>query len=104
MYAIVETGGKQYSVCPGDRINVEKLDGEVGDTVSLDNVVAFSDEDGVLHAGNATATVSATISAQGRARKIHVFKFKRRKMYRRRMGHRQSYTQLMIDSISVPEH
>lgn len=101
MYAIIETGGKQYSVSPGDEIRVEKLDGGIGDTVEFGHVVAVSDEDGALRTGeDADAVVSGTISAQGRAPKIDVFKFKRRKMYRRRMGHRQAYTQVRIDSIS----
>ena len=104
MYVIIETGGKQYSVSPGDQIRVEKLDGVVGDPVTFDKVVAFSDDNGNLRTGaEAAATVSATISAQGRGRKINVFKFKRRKMYRRRIGHRQAYTQVRIESISGPE-
>ncbi len=104
MYAIIETGGKQYSVSPGDQVRVEKLDGNVGDTVELDKVVAVSGADGTLRTGGEVdATVSATIAGQGRGRKIEVFKFKRRKMYRRRMGHRQAYTQLRIESISGPE-
>lgn len=104
MYAIIETGGKQYSVSPGDQIRVEKLKGVVGDNVKFDKVLAVSGDDGKLHAGNeAAATVSAIISAQGRGAKIDVFKFKRRKMYRRRMGHRQAYTQVRIESISGPD-
>ena len=101
MYAIIETGGKQYTVSPGDQIKIEKIDGDVGDSVAFDKIVAISDEDGTLSAGSETnGSVSATISGHGRRKKIDVFKFKRRKMYRRRMGHRQSYTQVRIDSIS----
>lgn len=101
MYAIIETGGKQYTVSPGDEIKIEKIDGGIGDSVTFDKVVAVSDEDGTLHAGNETSgSVSATISGHGRHKKIDVFKFKRRKMYRRRMGHRQSYTQVRIESVS----
>lgn len=101
MYAIIETGGKQYTVSPGDEIRVEKIDGSIGDSVDFDKVVAVSDEDGALHGGSeAGGSVTATISGHGRHKKIHVFKFKRRKMYRRRMGHRQSYTQVRIDSIA----
>lgn len=104
MYAIIETGGKQYSVSPGDEVRVERLDGNVGDTVELDKVVAVSGDDGTLRTGSEVeVTVSAVIAAQGRGRKIEVFKFKRRKMYRRRMGHRQAYTQLRIESISGSE-
>ena len=102
MYAIIETGGRQYRVSPGDEIRVERLDGEVGDAVAFDRVVAVSSEDGALQAGDdATATVSATIASQGRGEKIDVLKFKRRKMYRRRSGHRQAYTQVKIDSIEI---
>lgn len=101
MYAIIETGGKQYTVSPGDQIKIEKIDGGIGDSVDFDKVVAVSDEDGALHAGGETGgKVSATISGHGRRKKIDVFKFKRRKMYRRRIGHRQYYTQVRIDSIS----
>lgn len=101
MYAIIETGGKQYSVSPGDQIQVEKLSGSVGETVDFPKVVALSQDDGTLRTGDEVqARVSGTISAQGRGPKIHVFKFKRRKMYRRRQGHRQAYTQVRIDSIS----
>ncbi len=102
MYAIIETGGKQYAVSPGDQIRVEKLDGDVGEAVELSKVIAVSGEDGSLRTGSdAKATVSATIADQGRAAKIDVLKFKRRKMYRRRIGHRQDYTKLRIDSIQA---
>ena len=103
MYAIIETGGKQYSVSPGDRIRVEKLAGEVGDTVEFDTVKAVAGDDGKLLTGSDTsAVVSGTIFEQGRGVKINVFKFKRRKMYRRRQGHRQAFTHVRIDSISGP--
>ena len=102
MYAIIETGGKQYTVSPGDEIRVEKLDGEAGDSVAFDKVIAVSGEDGALQTGaDLGVTVSATISSQARAAKIDVLKFKRRKMYRRRSGHRQAYTQVHIDSIDA---
>ncbi len=102
MYAIIETGGKQYTVSPGDEIRVEKLNGAAGDSVEFDKIVAVSDSEGVLRAGaDLEATVSATIAAQARAAKIDVMKFKRRKMYRRRSGHRQAYTQVRIDSIDA---
>ncbi len=102
MYAIIETGGKQYSVSPGDKIRVEKLSGGVGDSVEFDKVVAVSGDDGTLRTGNdAQATVLATIADQGRGAKVDVMKFKRRKMYRRRIGHRQDYTQVRIESIQA---
>lgn len=100
MYAIIETGGKQYRVSPGDEIRVERLDGEVGDAVAFDKIVAVSSDEGPLQAGGDTATtISATIASQGRGEKIDILKFKRRKMYRRRSGHRQAYTQVKINSI-----
>ncbi len=101
MYAIIQTGGKQYIVSPGDEIRVEQLDGGIGDTIEFTEVMAVSGEDGTLRAGpDSAGSVSATIAGHGRRRKIDVFKFKRRKMYRRRMGHRQAYTQVRIESIS----
>ncbi len=100
MYAIIETGGKQYAVSPGDRIRVEKLNGDVGDAVEFRRVVAVSDADGTLRTGNESdSAVTAIIARHGRSRKIDVLKFKRRKMYRRRIGHRQNYTQVRIESI-----
>ncbi len=104
MYAVIQTGGKQYSVSAGDLIRIEKLDGEVGATVEFDNVLAVSDDEGNLNVGSeVTGSVTATIDSHGRGKKIDVFKFKRRKMYRRRMGHRQSYTQVKIESIPTQQ-
>lgn len=100
MYAIIQTGGKQYAVAPGDELRVEKLPGEVGDQVQFDQVLAVSSDDGTLAAGgDSQPTVSATIAQQGRGAKVDVLKFKRRKMYRRRIGHRQAFTLVRIDSI-----
>ncbi len=94
MFAIVRTGGKQYRVAAGDKIVVEKLAGEAGDTVTLDDVLFASD------AGEVTPTtglaVSAEILTQGRGDKVIVFKKRRRHNYRRRNGHRQSLTVLKI--------
>ncbi|MEE9434492.1 MAG: 50S ribosomal protein L21 [Sphingorhabdus sp.] len=94
MFAIVRTGGKQYRVAAGDKIAVEKLPGEAGDKVALDDVLFAGDE------GKAATTkglsVSAEIIAQERGEKIVVFKMKRRKNYRRKQGHRQSLTLLKI--------
>lgn len=103
MYAILQTGGKQYVASPGETIRVENLTGEPGDTVEFDQVVTVSQDDGEVLSGAAVAgaKVTATIGAHGRAKKIIVFKFKRRKMYRRRRGHRQGFTAVKIDSITV---
>ena len=108
MYAVVETGGKQYRVAVGDKLRVEKLDVEEGANIQLDRVLMVCNE-GKVEVGtpmlNGTA-VGATVLTQGRGEKIKVFKFKRRTKYRRTQGHRQSFTQLEITSIgdagSVP--
>ncbi len=101
MYAVVATGGKQVKVEEGDRIRVEKLDAKVGDKVELDEVKMLSKGDSVVmdEEGLAKAKVVCTVTAQGRAKKIRVFKFKRRKNYHRTYGHRQPYTELTVEKI-----
>ncbi|MEM9174978.1 MAG: 50S ribosomal protein L21 [Myxococcota bacterium] len=102
MYAVVRSGGKQYRVSPGGSVRVEKLAGEVGSKVTLDEVLLIGGE-GDVKIGTPTvdgASVSGTITAQGRGDKIRVFKMKRRKGYRRTQGHRQDYTEIAIDGIS----
>ena len=102
MYAVVATGGKQYRVSPGDRIEVEKLAGEVGQTVALDHVMMIGGEGQAVSIGTPRlddAWVEAQIVAQKRGKKIIVFKHKRRKGYRRKQGHRQSLTALKITGI-----
>lgn len=102
MYAVVATGGKQYRVSPGDRIEVEKLAGEVGQTIALDNVMMVGGGEGAVDIGTPTlddAWVEAQIVDQKRGKKIIVFKHKRRKGYRRKQGHRQSLTALQITGI-----
>ena len=103
MYAIVRTGGKQYQVASGDQVRVEKLPGEVGDTVDLQDVlmVVNGDDIQVGQPVLENATVKATITEQDRAKKIIVFKKKKRKGYRLRRGHRQAYTALKIGEISL---
>ena len=101
MYAIVETGGKQYRAAQGDVLEVEKLEGAVGTTVTLDKVLLISGEAGTK-IGTPTvakATVTGEIVAQDRHSKIIVFKKRRRKNYRRTNGHRQSFTKLKITGI-----
>jgi large subunit ribosomal protein L21 len=101
MYAIIKTGGKQYRVSPGQTLRVEKLDGVVGDTVELDNVLLVGGE-GDVQIGQpqvSGAAVNAEIVEQGRAKKIIVFKKKRRKGYHKKQGHRQYYTSLRITEI-----
>ncbi len=102
MYAIVRTGGKQYQVSQGDKLRVEKIDGQVGDTIELEDVLMVV-EDGNVNIGTPQlekALVKATIVEQGKAKKIIVFKKKRRKGYRLKQGHRQPYTSISIDEIS----
>ena len=97
MHAIIETGGKQYRVASGDVIRVEKLAGDAGSEVELAVKTAFTD-DGEMVPG---ATVKATITGSGRGEKIIVFKFKRKKQYKKTIGHRQSFTQLKVGDIVV---
>ncbi len=99
MYAIVETGGKQYRVQPGDRIDVERLPGAVGDTIDLDRVLFVGD--GPEGAKQDSVRVIGKIVEQARGPKILVFKMKRRKMYRRKRGHRQHFTRLQIEDIEM---
>lgn len=101
MYAIVQTGGKQYKVQPGDFVKVEKLPGEVGDNVELADVLAVAGPEGIQVGAPQLedAVVKATILRIARDRKITVFKKKRRKGYHKKQGHRQWYTLLKIDGI-----
>ncbi|MEE2757518.1 MAG: 50S ribosomal protein L21 [Myxococcota bacterium] len=101
MYAIIKTGGKQYRVSPGQTLRVEKLDGDVGETVELDNVLLVGGGEGIQIGTPSVsgAAVSAEIVEQGRAKKIIVFKKKRRKGYHKKQGHRQYYTGLKITEI-----
>ena len=104
MYAVLTTGGKQYRVQEGDVIYVEKLNAEVDSTVEFTNILAVSKEDGQLVVGKPVvegAKVVAKVAAQGRQKKIIVFKYKPKKDYRRKIGHRQSYTKLTIEKIEA---
>jgi large subunit ribosomal protein L21 len=103
MYAVISTGGKQYRVTPGDKIRVESLPGEVGAELEFTGLLAASDSDGRLLTGNdlSNARVLATVSGQDRAEKLLVFKFKRKKQYRRLKGHRQNYTELTIGDVRL---
>lgn len=103
MYAIVRTGGKQYQVKCGDQVRVEKLEGNVGDTVDLSDVLMVVDGEEVKIGQPVleNAKVTAKIAEQGKDKKVIVFKKKRRKGYRLKKGHRQSYTALKIEEISA---
>lgn len=102
MQAVVKTGGKQYRVKPGDVINVEKLDGNAGDTVEFGEVLMVSDSEGKVEVGSPlieNAKVTGKILKHQKGDKIIIFKFKRRKGYRRKKGHRQIYTAVEITEI-----
>ena len=101
MYAVIETGGKQYRVAPGESIKVETLQGEIGAAVEFDRVLAVvkGPEDVVAGPALTSARVKATITAHGRGDKILVFKFRRKKQYKRTIGHRQNFTQVKVDEI-----
>lgn len=103
MYAIVRTGGKQYQVTSGDQVRVEKLEGNVGDTIALEDVLMVVDGEEVKIGQPVLegAKVTAKIAEQGRDKKVVVFKKKRRKGYRLKKGHRQSYTALQIEDITA---
>lgn len=102
MYAVIATGGKQYRVEQGDVLRVEKLDAQAGDTIDFDRILMLANGDDVSIGAPYVAggKVSAEVRSHGRANKIEIVKFRRRKHYRRQMGHRQSYTELVIKEIS----
>jgi large subunit ribosomal protein L21 len=101
MYAVIETGGKQYRVSEGDAINVEKLPYQIGDKVELDRVLLVSGKKGVTVGQPVVegAKVVARVESEGRGRKILVWKYRPKQRYRRRQGHRQSFTRLRIEKI-----
>ncbi len=101
MYAIIATGGKQYKVSEGDVIRVEKLDAEAGSSVTFDNVIAVSADKLKVGKDVADATVTATVMDQGRAKKVIVYKYKRKSGYHKKNGHRQAYTQVKIEKINA---
>ena len=102
MYAVIKTGGKQYRVAEGDEIKLEKLNGDIGDSVTFDQVLLTSDGE-IVNVGTPFlegSKVEGRILAQGKSRKIVVFKYKRRKGYRRKRGHRQVFTQVKIENVA----
>ncbi|AUS97610.1 50S ribosomal protein L21 [Clostridium thermosuccinogenes] len=103
MYAIIETGGKQYKVQEGDVLFIERLDAEEGSVVTFDKVLAVSKE-GTFSVGNPVvegASVSAKVLGHGKDKKIIVFKYKPKKNYRKKQGHRQPYTKINIEKINA---
>ena len=99
MYAVIRAGGKQYRVAPGDVVNIEKLPAGDGDTVEFNDVLAVSSQEGTIGPG-AGAVVSGQVMEQGRAGKILVFHFKRKKQYKKIYGHRQPFTSVRITEIA----
>ncbi len=103
MYAVIKTGGKQYKVSAGEKLKVESIVAEVGSEIVLDQVLLVADGDNVttgtpLVAG---ATVKATVVSHGRGEKIKIFKLRRRKHFRKTLGHRQNYTEIQISGITA---
>ncbi|MBR1423057.1 MAG: 50S ribosomal protein L21 [Ruminococcus sp.] len=103
MYAVIETGGKQYQVKAGDEIFVEKLTAEADETVTFDKVMAVGGDDGIKVGAPYVdgATVSAKVIKNGKAKKITVFTYKPKKGEKRKMGHRQPYTKVVIEAINA---
>ncbi len=103
MYAVVNTGGKQYKVQQGDLLRVEKISGDIGNPVTFDRVLMYSDGENVSIGQPLLESVAVEghIVEQGKAKKIIVFKYKRRKRFRRKNGHRQEFTAVLIDNIKA---
>ena len=103
MYAIIETGGKQYKVAEGDTLFIEKLPAEAGDTVTFDKVLAVLDGEKATFGAPVVegAKVSASVVKNGKGKKIRIFKYNAKKGYRRRQGHRQPYTKVTIGKIEA---
>ena len=103
MYAVIETGGKQYKVSEGDVIFIEKLEAAEGEAVTFDKVLVVADGENVKVGAPAVegATVTAKVEKQGKAKKIYVFKMKRKKNERKKKGHRQPYTKVEITAVNA---
>ncbi len=101
MYAVIKTGGKQYKVAAGEKLKIEKLAGDVGSKLVIDKVLMINDGANTTIGAPliAGATVNATVLSHGRADKVMIFKFRRRKHYRKTQGHRQSFTEIQIGEI-----
>lgn len=102
MYAVIKTGGKQYRVATGEKVKVEKIAADVGQVITIDQVLAVG-EGAEMRVGSplvAGVTVTATVTAQGRLAKVRIFKMRRRKHYQKRQGHRQSFTEIEIGAVN----
>ena len=103
MYAVISTGGKQYKLAQGDVCRVEKLDAEEGDSVEIDKVLMIADGDNINIGAPFVdgGKVTATVKSHGRAKKVEIMKFRRRKHHQKRTGHRQYYTEIEVTGISA---
>ena len=103
MYAVIQTGGKQYRVAPGDTIRIERVDGKVGEKVNFGSVLAVHTDDKkvLLGADAGKASVTGKIVQQGRAKKVIVLKFKKTNQYKIQRGHRQNFTAVQISDIKL---
>lgn len=101
MYAVIKTGGKQYKVSPGEKFKVEQIPADIGAVVTFDQVLAIGEGQGIKLGTPVVngATVKATIVSHGKHEKVKIFKMRRRKHYQKRQGHRQNFTELLIESI-----
>ncbi|MCY4176959.1 MAG: 50S ribosomal protein L21 [Endozoicomonadaceae bacterium] len=103
MYAIIQTGGKQYRTAVGDTLRVEKLETPTGETVEIDKVLMIGKDDNTIEVGKPAlegAKVVAEVVSHGRGKKINIIKFKRRKHHMKRMGHRQWFTEIKVTAIN----
>ncbi len=101
MYAVIKTGGKQYKVAAGEKLKIEQIAADVGQEITLDQVLAVGEGE-QMQVGQplvSGASVTATVVAQGRHDKVKIFKMRRRKHYQKRQGHRQNFTEVRIDAI-----
>jgi len=102
MYAVIQTGGKQYRVSEGTTLRVEKIDADEGATIELDKVLMVADGDDIkVGTPYLNGSVTATVKSHGKGKKVHIVKFKRRKHHLKRQGHRQQYTELEITGINA---
>jgi large subunit ribosomal protein L21 len=103
MYAVIKTGGKQYRVAVGEKIKIEQIPADIGSEYVLDQVLMVADGDQISMGAPflSSASVKATVIGHGRGEKVHIFKMRRRKHYRKSQGHRQNYTEIRIDGISA---
>jgi large subunit ribosomal protein L21 len=103
MYAVIKTGGKQYRVCAGQKLKIEQIPADIGQEISLDQVLSVGEGESLQIGAPfvAGASVRATVLAQGRHDKVKIFKMRRRKHYQKHQGHRQNYTEIRIEAVAA---